>query len=178
MRLLPHRFPFLLVDRVLEIEPGRRVFAVKNVSANEPFFQGHWPGWPIMPGVPVVEAIAQAAGILIAASDVVPPGRVALIASIDGVKLRRRIVPGDQLRLEVFGRKIKPIAACLTGQAKVGDSLAAEATLRFVMVEADRAAGPVCSYAAGAGAVVKAGCDRSTRPSLKSSHFSGSRGRT
>ena len=113
--------------------PGRRVVAIKNVSVNEPFFAGHWPGLPIMPGVLIVEAIAQAAGVLIAASVERQPGKVALIASIDGVKLRRPVVPGDQLRLEVFGHRIKPNAACVSGRAKVGDALAAEAKLRFVI---------------------------------------------
>ena len=140
MKLLPHRYPFLLVDRVLEIDPGHRALAIKNVSVNEPFFQGHWPGQAIMPGVLVVEALAQAAGILIAKSVEWRPGSVALIASINGVKLRRPVVPGDQLRLEVFGQKFKSNTACVMGQAKVGDALAAEAKLRFVMVDAERAA--------------------------------------
>ena len=138
---MPHRYPFLLVDRVLELEPGRRAVAIKNVSVNEPFFRGHWPGQPIMPGVLIVEALAQAAGVLIAASVPLRPGRVVLIASLDGVKLRRPVVPGDQLRLEVSSRKIKSNAACVYGVAKVGDAVAAEAKLRFVMVDADRAAG-------------------------------------
>jgi UDP-3-O-[3-hydroxymyristoyl] N-acetylglucosamine deacetylase / 3-hydroxyacyl-[acyl-carrier-protein] dehydratase len=140
MKLLPHRYPFLLVDRVLELEPGHRALAIKNVSMNEPFFRGHWPGQAIMPGVLIVEALAQAAGVLIAKSVDRRPGWVALIASINGVKLRRPVVPGDQLRLEVFGQKIKSNSACVTGQAKVGDDLAAEAKLRFVMVDAERAA--------------------------------------
>ena len=105
MSLLPHRYPFLLVDRVLELDPGHRAVAIKNVSVNEPFFRGHWPGQPIMPGVLIVEALAQAAGVLIAASVPLRPGRVVLIASIDGVKLRRPVVPGDQLRLEVVEPK-------------------------------------------------------------------------
>jgi UDP-3-O-[3-hydroxymyristoyl] N-acetylglucosamine deacetylase/3-hydroxyacyl-[acyl-carrier-protein] dehydratase len=137
MRLLPHRYPFLLVDRVLELEPGRRVVAIKNVSANEPSFQGHWPARPMMPGVLIVEAIAQAAGILIATS-VDRSDRAVLIASIDGVKLRRPVVPGDQLRLEIIGHRLKSTSATISGRAMVGTSLAAEAKLRFVMVDADR----------------------------------------
>jgi len=140
MRLLPHRYPFLLVDRVLELEPGRRVVAIKNVSVNEPFFQGHWPGLPIMPGVLIVEAMAQAAGVLIATS-VDRSDRAVLIASIDGVKLRRPVVPGDQLRLEIIGHRIKSTSATISGRAMVGTSLAAEAKLRFVMVDADRDTG-------------------------------------
>jgi len=143
MNLLPHRYPFLLVDRVLELVPGRRAVAIKNVSVNEPFFAGHWPGLPIMPGVLIVEAIAQAAGVLVAASVERQAGKVALIASIDGVKLRRPVVPGDQLRLEVFGHRFKPNAACVSGRATVGDALAAEAKLKFVTVDADRSAGLV-----------------------------------
>jgi UDP-3-O-[3-hydroxymyristoyl] N-acetylglucosamine deacetylase/3-hydroxyacyl-[acyl-carrier-protein] dehydratase len=141
MKLLPHRYPFLLVDRVLELVPGRRVVAIKNVSINEPFFAGHWPGLPIMPGVLIVESLAQAAGILIAATVERRHEKVALIASLDGVKLRRPIVAGDQLRLEVFAQRFKPNAARITGVAKVGNTTAAEATLRFVILEADRSAG-------------------------------------
>jgi UDP-3-O-[3-hydroxymyristoyl] N-acetylglucosamine deacetylase / 3-hydroxyacyl-[acyl-carrier-protein] dehydratase len=140
MTLLPHRYPFLLVDRVIELIPGRRVVGLKNVTINEPFFHGHWPGMPIMPGVLIVEALAQAAGVLIAAS-VPRAGRLAVIASIDNVKLRKPVVPGDQLRLEVVGHRIKESAAVVTGKAKVGDALAAQARVRFVMVEAERATG-------------------------------------
>jgi UDP-3-O-[3-hydroxymyristoyl] N-acetylglucosamine deacetylase/3-hydroxyacyl-[acyl-carrier-protein] dehydratase len=140
MKLLPHRYPFLLIDRVLEVAPGRRIVAIKNVSANEPFFRGHWPGMPIMPGVLIIEALAQAAGVLIAAS-VPRAGRMALVASIDGVKLRRQVVPGDQLRLEVTGHRIKDNAAVVSGTAKVGAAMAAEARVRFVMIDGARAAG-------------------------------------
>jgi UDP-3-O-[3-hydroxymyristoyl] N-acetylglucosamine deacetylase/3-hydroxyacyl-[acyl-carrier-protein] dehydratase len=143
MSLLPHRYPFLLVDRVLELEPPHRAVAVKNVSVNEPFFTGHWPGLPIMPGVLILEALAQAAGVLIAKSIDLPAGRVAVIASIDGVKLRRPVVPGDQLRLEVLGQRIKANSACVNGRAQVGEALAAEAQLRFVILDADRVAGSV-----------------------------------
>jgi UDP-3-O-[3-hydroxymyristoyl] N-acetylglucosamine deacetylase / 3-hydroxyacyl-[acyl-carrier-protein] dehydratase len=140
MQLLPHRFPFLLVDRVLELQAGRRAVAVKNVSANEPFFRGHWPGLPVMPGVLIVEALAQAAGILIAATIDGANDRVALITSIDGVKLRRQVVPGDQLRLEIFAERIKRNTASVAGRAHVGDSLAAEAKLRFVIMGCGRVA--------------------------------------
>jgi len=135
LEVLPHRYPMLLLDRVLEVQPGRKVVGLKNVSANEPFFQGHWPGRPIMPGVLIIEALAQAAGILLA-SDVCRRGKAALIASIDNVKLRRPVTPGDQLRLEVHARKIKSSSASVTGVAKVDDALAAEAKLRFVMIDA------------------------------------------
>jgi UDP-3-O-[3-hydroxymyristoyl] N-acetylglucosamine deacetylase/3-hydroxyacyl-[acyl-carrier-protein] dehydratase len=136
-KILPHRYPFLLVDRVLEHEPGRRVLALKNVSCNEPFFQGHWPERPIMPGVLIVEALAQAGGIMIA--DVVDPGeRAALIVAIDNVKIRRPVVPGDQLCLEVTGLRIKSSLADVHGVARVGDQVAAEAKIRFMIVNVPR----------------------------------------
>ncbi len=141
MSLLPHRYPFLLVDRVLELDPGRRVVAIKNVSVNEPFFQGHWPALPIMPGVLIIEAIAQAAGVLIA-SCVEHDGRVALITTIDRVKLRRTVAPGDQLRLEITAHRVKKTSASVSGVARVGDAVAAEAKLRFIVVAASRAARP------------------------------------
>jgi UDP-3-O-[3-hydroxymyristoyl] N-acetylglucosamine deacetylase/3-hydroxyacyl-[acyl-carrier-protein] dehydratase len=133
--ILPHRYPMLLLDRVLELQAGRRVVGLKNVSFNEPFFQGHWPGRPIMPGVLIIEAMAQAAGVLIA-STVNRSGRAAVIASIDDVKLRRPVSPGDQLRIEVIAHKIKTTSASVTGTAKVGDAPAAQAKMRFVMIDA------------------------------------------
>jgi UDP-3-O-[3-hydroxymyristoyl] N-acetylglucosamine deacetylase / 3-hydroxyacyl-[acyl-carrier-protein] dehydratase len=146
MSLLPHRYPFLLVDRVLELVPGERVLGIKNVSINEPFFRGHWPGMPIMPGVLVIEALAQAAGVLIAAS-IRREGKLALIAAIDGIKLRRPIVPGDQVFLEVVSNRIKDHTAVVTGTAKVGGLPAAEARIRFVIVDERRAAGGICDPA-------------------------------
>jgi UDP-3-O-[3-hydroxymyristoyl] N-acetylglucosamine deacetylase / 3-hydroxyacyl-[acyl-carrier-protein] dehydratase len=137
MRILPHRYPFLLIDRVLEHEPARRVLALKNVTFNEPFFQGHWPGQPIMPGVLIVEALAQTGGIMIA--DIVDPRtRVALIVAIDHVKIRKPVVPGDQLCLEVTGLRLKTSMADIHGVARVGDQVAAEAKVRFMIVEAFR----------------------------------------
>ena len=139
MNILPHRYPFLLIDRVLEHEPGRRVLALKNVSVNEPFFQGHWPGRPIMPGVLIVEALAQAAGVLIA--DRVDPTEVcAMIVAIDAVKIRRPVVPGDQLLLDVTASRLKERTAHVHGVARVGDQVAAEATIKFVIVDAGQAA--------------------------------------
>jgi UDP-3-O-[3-hydroxymyristoyl] N-acetylglucosamine deacetylase/3-hydroxyacyl-[acyl-carrier-protein] dehydratase len=133
MKILPHRYPFLLVDRVLSRD-AHRIVAIKNVSCNEPFFQGHWPGRPIMPGVLIVEALAQAGGVLIAPK-VQSEGRLALIASIDGVKLRRPVVPGDQLRLIVDAFRVRSRTAEVHGVARVGDDVAAEAKIRFVLVE-------------------------------------------
>jgi UDP-3-O-[3-hydroxymyristoyl] N-acetylglucosamine deacetylase / 3-hydroxyacyl-[acyl-carrier-protein] dehydratase len=157
MGLLPHRYPFLLVDRILELDPGRMVVAIKNVSVNEPFFRGHWPGQPIMPGVLIIEALAQAAGVLISASVDLRPGRVVLMAALDDVKLRRPVIPGDQIRLEVFSRNIKASAACVHGVARVNDVVAAEAKLRFVMVDADRSPGSGDRNGGHAAAMSKAG---------------------
>ncbi|CAN5320723.1 3-hydroxyacyl-ACP dehydratase FabZ [soil metagenome] len=100
---LPHRYPFLLVDRVLEVERGKRIRAVKNVSINEPFFQGHFPHYPVMPGVLVIEALAQAAGILSSVSVDTPPapGSVYFFVGIDNARFRKQVTPGDQLVLEV-----------------------------------------------------------------------------
>lgn len=139
MQILPHRYPFLLIDRVLEIEPEGRVVAIKNVTINEPFFMGHWPGRPIMPGVLILEALAQAAGVLIAQR--VDRERFdALIASIDNAKIRRAVLPGDQLRLEATCRRVGSRMCDFQGIARVGDQVAAEAKIRFVLVERTRAA--------------------------------------
>jgi UDP-3-O-[3-hydroxymyristoyl] N-acetylglucosamine deacetylase/3-hydroxyacyl-[acyl-carrier-protein] dehydratase len=133
-KILPHRFPFLLVDRVLEHEPARRVLALKNVTYNEPFFQGHWPERPIMPGVLIVEALAQAGGIMIA--DFIDSKlRVALIVALDNVKIRRPVVPGDQLQLEVTGLRLKSTLVDVHGVARVGEQVAAEAKIRFMIVD-------------------------------------------
>ena len=136
LQALPHRYPFLLVDRILELEPGKRIIGIKNVTYNEPFFQGHWPGRPIMPGVLIIEALAQTAGVLIAQGST--KARHALLASIDGVKFRRPVVPGDQLRLEVEGVRSNGRATQVQAYAKVGDRVAAEGRIRFVAIDVDR----------------------------------------
>jgi 3-hydroxyacyl-[acyl-carrier-protein] dehydratase len=100
--LLPHRYPFLLVDRVIDCQPGTSVTAIKNVTVNEPFFQGHFEGWPIMPGVLIIEAMAQAGGILYyLSSDDIEPGQLFYLVAVDEARFRRPVVPGDQLRMEV-----------------------------------------------------------------------------
>jgi len=137
MQALPHRYPFLLVDRVLEVEPGRRIKAIKNVSCNEPFFAGHWPGRPIMPGVLILEALAQTAGLLVARG-CGPAVRRAMIVSIDGAKFRRPVVPGDQLVLEVVEARIKASSADARCRATVEGRVAAEARIRFVVLDDDR----------------------------------------
>lgn len=130
MRLLPHRYPFLLVDRVVECEQGTRILAYKNVSINEPFFQGHFPGAPIMPGVLILEALAQTGGLLAASGlggDL--GGKLFLFTGLDGVKFRRQVVPGDRLDLECFDMRMKLNLCKMAARATVGGKLACEATL-------------------------------------------------
>jgi beta-hydroxyacyl-ACP dehydratase FabZ len=127
--LLPHRYPMLLVDRVLEMEPGKRVVGIKNVTMNEQFFQGHFPGHPIMPGVLIVEAMAQCGGVLLMKSVENPQSKVVYFVSIDNVKFRKPVLPGDQLRFELTADKIKSRIAKMHGQAFVGQDLVCEADL-------------------------------------------------
>ena len=135
MRLLPHRYPFLLVDRVLETVPGKRIVVIKNVSINEPFFQGHFPGEPIMPGVLIVEAMAQAwAILLLSAADVdLSKNSSIRFLAIDKCRFRRAVAPGDQLRLELEAISVKRSIWKFGGKAYVGDQLAAEAELMATM---------------------------------------------
>ena len=135
-KLLPHRYPFLLVDRVLELEPGKRVKAYKNVSANEPFFQGHFPGLPVMPGVLQVEALAQAAAVLASTFEGYDPQtHVAYLMSMDDVKFRRIVVPGDRLDLEVEVVHLKRTIAKVHGKATVDGERACEATITAAIRE-------------------------------------------
>lgn len=129
MRYLPHRYPFLLIDRVLMCQPHRMLRAVKNVTFNEPFFPGHFPGHPVMPGVLMIEALAQAAAILAHRSLGTGCETIFLFAGIDNARFRRQVVPGDQLRLEVDAIRIKPTFAKFATRALVGDEVAAEAEL-------------------------------------------------
>lgn len=125
-KFIPHRFPFLLVDRVKELHPGRSIVALKNVSANEPFFQGHFPGKMIMPGVLIVEAIAQAGGILLYHSIPDPQHTFVVLSKIDNAKFRRQVVPGDQLEIEAEILKLKGKYCLLKGRATVEGEVAAE----------------------------------------------------
>jgi len=136
--LLPHRYPFLLVDRVVEFEPKKRLVAIKNVTINEPFFQGHFPGYPIMPGVLVVEAMAQAGGILMMAEIPDRHKKLIVFTGIDGVKFRRPVTPGDQLRFEVEVISIRSRAGRMAGKAFVDGKLACEATLTCAIVTRER----------------------------------------
>ena len=129
-RLLPHRYPFLLVDRVVELEPNKRVLAYKNVSCNEPFFQGHFPGHPVMPGVLVVEAMAQAGGLLTQLSAMALDGKPSTdklfyLVKVDGAKFSRMVVPGDRLELEVTLTRTIRNMALYSGVARVDGEQAA-----------------------------------------------------
>lgn len=135
-RILPHRFPFLMVDRVLEIEAGRRAVGLKNVTMNEEFFTGHYPNQPIMPGVLIIEAMAQLGGILLS-KELEHTGKVAVLLSLDRVKFRRPVMPGDQLMLEATARRVKSRTGHVWCSARVGDDLVAEADIKFMMVDAD-----------------------------------------
>src|SRR5690625_1172618 len=131
MKLLPHRYPMLLIDRVLEYEPGKRAVGIKNVTVNEPFFQGHYPGRPIMPGVLIVEAMAQMAGIavLTTTDERVTP----LIAGLDRVRFRRPVVPGDQLHIETVVERLRGRMGKIRAKALVDGQTAAEAELMFAL---------------------------------------------
>jgi 3-hydroxyacyl-[acyl-carrier-protein] dehydratase len=128
---LPHRYPMLLIDRILECEPGKRILALKNVTINEPFFSGHFPRLPVMPGVLVVEAAAQAAAILafVSAGKKSDDKSIYYLVGIDGARFKRPVVPGDQLLLDVSADSIGRELLKFSAQARVGDALAAEATL-------------------------------------------------
>jgi len=133
--LLPHRYPFLMVDRIVEIEPEKRAVGIKNVTINEEFFQGHFPGNPIMPGVLIVEALAQVAGILAFQSGA-SEGRSVYFLSIEKAKFRRPFVPGDQLRLEVSVLQFRGNVWKFAGNAFIEDKIAAEA--EFTAMVTDR----------------------------------------
>ncbi len=137
-RILPHRYPMLLVDRVLEVQGSKRAVGIKNVTINEPFFQGHYPGTPIMPGVLIVEAMAQLAGLLVG-QELEHTGKLAVLLSLDRVKLRRPVTPGDQLLLEATTLRTRRQLAHMACRAFVGNELAAEAEIKFMLVDEEQA---------------------------------------
>jgi 3-hydroxyacyl-[acyl-carrier-protein] dehydratase/UDP-3-O-[3-hydroxymyristoyl] N-acetylglucosamine deacetylase/3-hydroxyacyl-[acyl-carrier-protein] dehydratase len=134
-RFLPHRYPFLLIDRVLEMEPGKSIVGLKNVTVNEPFFQGHFPQIKIMPGVLIVEAIAQAGGILLYHSIDKPETKIVLLSKIEKAKFRKPVVPGDQLRLTARIIKLKSRICHLSGQALVDGEVVVEGELMASLLD-------------------------------------------
>jgi len=125
-QILPHRYPFLLVDRIIELDE-ERIVGIKNVTVNEPFFIGHFPDFPVMPGVLIIEAMAQTAGVLVLKSIPDRHNKLVLLASVEGAKFRRPVVPGDQLRIEMTVIKRKASVAKMAGRATVDGNLVAEA---------------------------------------------------
>lgn len=135
LKILPHRYPFLLVDKVLEIEKGKSIVALKNVTYNEPFFQGHFPALKVMPGVLVIEAIAQAGGILLYHSIPDPQNKLVFLSKIDKAKFRKPIIPGDQIRIEIDVLKLKNRICQIRGKALVEGVIAAEGEILAAVLD-------------------------------------------
>jgi 3-hydroxyacyl-[acyl-carrier-protein] dehydratase len=137
MRILPHRFPFLLIDRVIDLERKQRIVAIKNVTINEPFFAGHFPNMPIMPGVLIVEAIAQAGGALLLTEfdEEIRAQKLMVFTGIERARFRRPVLPGDQVRIEVEVKAWRVMAVRMEGRAFVGDKRVAEATVTCQLVD-------------------------------------------
>ena len=135
LEVIPHRYPFLLVDRILEIEPKKRVVGIKNVTINEPFFQGHFPGHPIMPGVLIVESMAQAGGMLLMGELDAPADKVVYFMSLDNIKFRRPVIPGDQIRQEVEMVQLRGRVCRLKGMAYVDGNVVCEAEMMAMVVD-------------------------------------------
>jgi 3-hydroxyacyl-[acyl-carrier-protein] dehydratase len=138
--ILPHRYPFLMVDRILEMEPGKKAVGIKNVTVNEPFFMGHFPGNPIMPGVLIVEALAQVAGIMAFRSGV--HGNTVYFMSIEKAKFRKPVVPGDQLRLEITTIQQRGNVWKFSGNATVNGKVAAEADFTAMVLKSEETSRP------------------------------------
>ncbi len=135
MQYLPHRYPFLLVDRVVEYEEKRSIVGIKNVTINEPFFQGHFPGVPIMPGVLIIESMAQVGGVLVFKTLPDRHKKLVFFAGIQSARFRKPVVPGDQLRLEMFLTRARTSLGKLEGTAFVEDQRVAEAEIMFSLVD-------------------------------------------
>ncbi len=150
--ILPHRYPFLLIDRVLEMEPRKKIVALKNVTINEPFFAGHFPGTPIMPGVLLVEAMAQAGAVLLLAEIGGSENQLVVFTGIERARFRRPVIPGDQLRIEVNVVAWRRIAGRMEGLVFVGEKKVAEAMISCAVVDRNRTTGaPSESTPKGAG---------------------------
>jgi len=134
MSILPHRFPFLLIDRIVEVERTKRIVAIKNVTINEPFFAGHFPNYPIMPGVLIIESIAQAGGTLLLTEIPDRESKLMVFTGIERAKFRRPVIPGDQLRIEVDVLNWKPRAVRMQGRCTVEGKLACEAIVMCQLV--------------------------------------------
>ncbi|NLP36115.1 MAG: 3-hydroxyacyl-ACP dehydratase FabZ [Firmicutes bacterium] len=132
--ILPHRYPFLLVDRILELVPGQKAKGIKNVTINEPFFQGHFPGYPVMPGVLIVEALAQVGACAILSMPE-NKGKIALFAGIDKLRFKKRVIPGDVLELELEVSKMRGAFGRGTGTATVNNEVAVTGELLFALTE-------------------------------------------
>jgi 3-hydroxyacyl-[acyl-carrier-protein] dehydratase len=132
LKTLPHRYPFLLVDRIIELEPGKRAVGLKNVTINEPFFQGHWPEMPVMPGVLMLEAMAQVGGVMLLAL-AENTGKTAFLGGLDKVRFRRKVLPGDQLVITVDLLKVKGDIGRCGAVARVNDEVACEGEFIFAL---------------------------------------------
>jgi len=133
-QILPHRYPFLLVDKILELEPGKRAVGIKNVTANEPFFQGHFPNYPITPGVLILEALAQTAGIAVAVQEE-NKGKLGVFAGIESIKFKYQVQPGDTLQLEAEILMAKMGVVKAKVKATVDGNVAAEGEIKFAMIK-------------------------------------------